>query len=179
MEHEHPPETEVKKPEVLYHASHNAHIMEFEPRNEKMRSPLDGPAVFATPDKAYAACFLVATNDSWVKIGRWTHDSVPGPWRCVISNRDRFTQADQGGAIYSLPSTTFAFHADRNMGDIEWTSPVPVTPAKTEHYESGLIAMQSLGVEVYFVDDQTFQAINMAADHGEEIIDHLTLEPAQ
>ena len=130
--------------------------------------------MFATPDKAYASCFLVPTDDSWVKIGRYSNDGIHGPWNAVISNEGRFKQADSGGVIYHLPIQSFAFHPERNMGNIEWTSTLPVKPVDKEHYESGLSAMRKAGVNVYFVDWAIFDAIKQSNDHGKSIIDSLS-----
>jgi hypothetical protein len=164
---------EVKKPDVLFHASWNTHIDRFEPRKDTVRDPLEGPVVFATPDKAYASCFLVPTDDSWVKIGRYTEDGVTGSWKVVVSNEQRFRKLDRGGAIYHLPAESFSFHPQRNIGEIEWTSTDEVTPTGKEIFASGLGAMQENGVDVYFVDQQTFERIRASNDHGKSIIETL------
>ncbi len=163
----------IAKPAKLYHASWNKAIREFEPRNEKVRDPLEGPVVFATPDKAYAACFLVPTDDGWVKIGRYSSDGIPGPWKVVVSDEQRFKELNKGGAIYHLPSQSFQFHPERNMGETEWTSTQPVEPSNQEDYDSSLQAMQQHGVDVFFVDKATFEAINRSYDQGKSIIDSL------
>jgi hypothetical protein len=175
MERQLSPEPEPRKPSVLYHASRETDIEEFEPRNDKTRDPLDGPVVFATPDKAYATCFLVPTDDSWVSIGRWADDGAPGPWTVIVSDRQRFEGLDRGGVIYSLPSRSFSYHPERNMGETEWTSSVPVRPIAREQFESGLQAMKAAGVRVYFVDQATFDQANASQDHGKAIIE--SLEP--
>ena len=176
----HPPERhEQPKPDVLFHASADRGIREFEPRADKIRDPLEGPVVFATPDKAYASCFLVPTDDSWVKIGRYTADGVTGPWKVVINGEERFRQLDQGGTIYGLPSISFTYHADRNMGETEWTSAEPVVPSTAEAFDSGLVAMQAQGVDVYFVDDKAFQGINESNDHGQSAIASLMPVPVR
>jgi hypothetical protein len=166
--------TKFVKPKVLYHSSWNTEIKQFEPRNEKVRDPLEGPVIFATPDKAYASCFLVPSDDSWVKIGRYSTNGIPGSWKVVVSDEDRFKQLDKGGAIYHLPSKPFKFHPERNMAEIEWTSTQAVEPTDKEEYGSGLQAMQRQGVDVYFVDEATFEAIKQSDDQGKSIIDSLT-----
>lgn len=164
---------ELVKPSVLYHASQDKDVATFEPKMDKVRDPLEGPKIFATPDKSLAACFLVPSDSSWVKIGRYEKDGVPGPWKVVISDEERFREADKGGSIYSLPSESFTTDPLKGMGESEWTSEVSVSPSSKEDYESGLTAMQEYGVDVIFVDRQTFQEIQNAEDHGEEIIQTL------
>lgn len=167
---------EVEKPAILYHASANRDIEEFEPRAEKYRDPHEGPVVFATPDKKYASCFLVKTDSSWVNIGRYSNNGVTSNWHMIVSDKDRFMKADGGGVIYGLPVDSFEFHPDRNMAELEWTSAIPVRPVKKEVFESGLQAMIENGVDVYFVDQVTFDAIQRSDDLGRVILESLTPE---
>lgn len=162
-------------PKVLYHSSPNINIDIFEPRNVKVRDPEEGPVVFATPDKALAAAFLVRTDGSWVKIGRFTDGQTQTPWHLVTKNKRRFRRRDKGGAIYHLPAAGFSSDLNKGMGDMEWTSRESVRPLKKDAYTSGEQAMKDLGVNVYFVDRKTFKAINESNDHGRSII--LGLEP--
>ncbi len=165
--------TELRKPVVLYHASSNAEIEEFEPRAESVRDKGEGPMVFASPDKAFATCFLVPTDSSWVAIGRYSEPGKKGPWHVVVSDRERFEELDHGGAIYSLPSDSFSTDPTKGVGATEWTSPVAVRPIAKEVIPSGLQAMLGAGVQVYFVDRETFERIKQSDDHGKEIIDGL------
>lgn len=168
-----PESNESIKPAILYHASQDRDIATFEPRMDKVRDPLEGPRIFATPDKALASCFLVPSESSWVKIGRFDKDGVPGHWKVVVSDEKRFRETDKGGAIYSLPSESFSTDPGRGMGESEWTSADPVAPNGKEDYASGLAAMKELGVDVLFVNKDTFMAIQNADDHGQSIIDAL------
>ena len=164
---------ELKKPAVLYHASSNTEIEEFEPRAESVRDKDEGPMVFASPDRAFATCFLVPTDDSWAKIGRFGEPGKKGPWHVVVSDRDRFEELDHGGAIYTLPSESFSTDPTKGVGTTEWTSPVAVKPIAKEVMQSGLQAMLEAGVQVYFVDRETFERIKQSDDHGKEVIDGL------
>lgn len=177
MSVEHQQSPEIQKPKVLYHASSNRNIEEFEPRNEHTRGASEGPVVFATPNKAFATCFIVDTDDSWVNIGSFSEKKgVRGPLHVIISDQKRFENSDKGGAVYSLPADTFGYEADLGMGDMEWVSKVPVKPIDKQEFEFGLMAMKEAGVEVYFVDKTTFDSINSSSDHGKVIIDTLTPE---
>lgn len=171
MDSEIPNGAENIKPAVLYHSSPNTEIGEFEPRSDKVRDPNEGPRIFATPDKALASAFIVPTDGSWVNIGRF--NEVP---YIIISDEQRFKDSDKGGAIYHLPSNTFETDLNKGMKSSEWTSRVPVKPIDKDIYKSGLEAMLSLGVQVYFVDTDTLHRINESADHGYSIVNTLPSE---
>lgn len=165
-----------QRPKVLYHASSNSEIEVFEPRREKVRDPEEGPVVFATHDKALASAFLVRTDGSWVKIGRFTESGITTPWHFIASSRRRFMKSDFGGAIYYLPVDTFNNDSEKGMGSVEWVSRVPVKPVDKDLFESGFDAMRSLGVDVYFVSRRTFRKIDKSEDHGRDIIQSLRKE---
>ncbi len=160
----------MKKPKVLYHASLNRNIEVFEPRAEHVRDINEGRVVFATPNKAYASCFIVENDGSWVQISGFNDVRV-----VIISSESRFRKQDRGGAIYELPVDTFV-HEIRGGAKDEWTSRVPVKPISKTVYDSGLKAMLELSVQVYFVDKKTFKSIYNAKDHGISILRTLKSE---
>lgn len=159
------------KPALLYHASPVRGVKKFEPRAESVRDSNEGPVVFASSDKAYASMFIVPTDDSWTKRGRFSKDE---PWFMVISDRQGFVYADQGGSIYQFDPGDFNFDSQRSMGSIEWTSSHTVNPVNEEPCHSGYEAMKDLGVKVYFVDAETFRSIQTSNDYGRSIITSLT-----
>jgi hypothetical protein len=161
----------MEKPSVVYHGSSNREIQRFEPRSDKVRDPLEGPKVFATPDKGIASIFIAGTDDSWANSGR--HYGVP---YMVIGDRVRFEKLDRGGALYHLPSDTFETDPHKGLGDAEWTSSEPVVPTHKEEHSSALEAMLEQGVQVYFVDPQTYESFRTASDHGLSILKSLTSE---
>ncbi|MBA3679331.1 hypothetical protein H0W80_04050 [Candidatus Saccharibacteria bacterium] len=167
------PFVETEKPQVLYHASPNQDIEVFQPKREGFRDPDEGLVVFATPDKAYATMFLVKCNDSWVVKGRFSEAGVNGPWHIIISDKERFEQADKGGSIYEFDPSGFKFEPDKNMGSTEWTSKESVGPNRKVDYPSALQAMIKAGIQVYFVDQQIFDQIRSSGDDGYEIIKSL------
>lgn len=159
---------EIPKPSHLYHASPNRNITAFEPRMESVRDPIEGPVVFATPDKAYASMFLVESDDSWTIKGKYGREQ---PWVAIISDEPRFRAADRGGALYELPTKSFHSDPQRNMADIEWTSKENIVPVNKEDFDSALEAMETAGVEVYFVDKTTFDLMRSAEDHGYSVVE--------
>jgi hypothetical protein len=157
-----------EKPPVLFHGSPNPDIAVFEPRQEKVRDENEGPCVFGTPSRAFAALFLVEVDESWVDFGAM--DETP---YIVISDEARFRAADKGGVIYSFPSTTFETDPQKGMREMEWTSPQPVTPTKKENVASALADMVKYGVKIYFIDKATYADIQQASDGGESIVKSL------
>lgn len=155
----------------LYHASQQRDIEQFEPRQESVRDPEEGAVVFATPDKGYASMFLVRASDSWTRRGKFDRD---GPWHMIISDQQRFRERDEGGTLYRLPSSSFISDPGKNMSKTEWVSRESVRPIDGEQYDSGLQAMLDNGVNVYFVDQATFDAIRQSEDHGHEVLQGLT-----
>lgn len=166
-----PRKPEILKPDLLYHASSDTGILEFEPRAESTRDPSEGPVVFATPSEAFASMFIVKTDDSWTKKSRFGKVFVT-----VIADRERFLQRDQGGSIYTLPSETFETDPSKGMGRNEWVSKRPVKPTRNDKYSLGLDAMMALGVQVYFVGKEKFREIKEAPDYGPGILRGLESE---
>lgn len=159
------------KPKILYHASSNRHINIFEPRAESVRDENEGPVVFATSDKILASIFIVSTDDSWANSGLFSNVHY-----FVCGDKARFKKLDKGGAIYTLPPDTFENDPTKGLGTREWTSKLPVKPIKKDIYKSGLDAMVEMGVQVYFVDMNTFGQILQSNDHGNAIIRSLVSE---
>lgn len=153
------------KPKILYHASQNKNLEIIGPRQETFRDKSEGSVVFASPDKAEVTKFLVPSDNSWTKKLRFGKNHIH-----IISDKERYEKADKGGAIYYLDSTSFILDKDKGGGKNEWTSKFPVKPFNKEVFDSGLKAQQENGVQVYFVDKETFNSINKSKDHGKEII---------
>lgn len=159
------------KPAVLYHASSNKNIKILEPKAESFRDSDEGPVIFATPDKGYASCFLVGTNDSWTQIGRWGGEDTA--WNMIISDEKRFKKLDVGGAIYELPADSFYCDLNKGTGKSEWVSKISVKPIKKETCESGLKEMLKNGVNVFFVSKMIFYRMKVSKDHGYTILKNL------
>lgn len=156
------------RPAVLYHASENKNIEIFEPKAETVRDPEEGPVIFATPDKILASIFIVPTNDSWAQSGLFN-----GIHYFVCSDREKFKKLDKGGAIYTLLSDTFEYNPSKGLREKEWVSKLSVKPIDKEEFKSGLEAMLNFGVQVFFVDKETFKVIEEADDHGLKILSDL------
>lgn len=145
-----------EKPEFLYHASGNKDIKEFEPRRKKMRDHEEGQVIFATPNLALASAFLMnELDDSWSHKG-----DINGIPYAVIKDKDLFTKFDKGGSIYKLPSDSFNCDLNKGMGKFEWISRENVKPIDKIDYDSTLTAMLNNGLQVYFINEDTFSKIN-------------------
>jgi hypothetical protein len=149
------------KPEILYSASQNRNINIFEPRENSIRDPNEGPVVFATPDKAYASMFIIPSNDSWTNKGQYQ-----GQYYQVISDEKRYKNLDKGGAIYTFKSDDFETDLTKGMRNKEWISKKPVKPINKEIYESGLGAMKQLGVKIFFVNPDIFLDFRQKLTNG-------------
>lgn len=158
-------------PPVFYHASTNGDIQVFTPRAERVRDASEGPQVFATPSKALATVFIVKTDDSWANSG-----TISGVPYMIISDRERFETLDIGGYIYELPPETFTNDATKGLGHLEGTSAVPVVPTGKEYFKSGLDAMLDAGVQVYFLDKETYLWFKNDPSHMAENLNQLTSE---
>lgn len=161
------------KPEVLYLATKTPNISELVPQRGNYRDKDEGAVIFSTPDKALAAAFLVEGHgDHWMKIAFYGDIPVV----VIKSDKEEFIKKDKGGTMYAVPSETFDFDPNKGMGEKEWISRVPVKPLSEKHFESALEAMIENGVQVYFVDENTFWAVNNSSDHGYGILIELTSE---
>jgi hypothetical protein len=162
-----------EKPKVLYVSAQTAGIKELIPTKGRSRDDKEGPVIFSTPDKTLASVFLVeGHDDSWMQIGYY--DDIP----CVIICMDRkeFIKRDKGGIMYEVPSDTFDYNPNLGMGEKEWTSSKPVKPTKETTCSSALDTMIKNGVNVYFVDRDTFKKINNSNDNGFSILLSITSE---
>ena len=155
----------MHKPKLLYHASQNRNLSILEPRADKVRDPEEGSVVFATPDKVMASVFIVPTDDSWTNSGLFG-----GVNYFVCGDEEKFIKLDRGGAIYTLPSTTFINDPNKGLGKREWTSKRPVKPINKEEFDLGLEAMIEMGVQVYFISKEKFQELKRSSDHGNKIL---------
>jgi len=167
----------MKKPQYLYHGSSVKDLKIVKPRRISFRDQYEGKLVFATPYRTFASCFIVNTDDSWVKISRFSDNpnKFCAQTIIIISDKRRFLANDKGGAIYTLPSDTFSTKSKKGAGFSEWTSAERVIPIKSVSYKSGLEAMIENRVQVYFVDSYIFKQIEESKNNGRSIIQ--TLKP--
>lgn len=152
-----------EKPATLYVATQTPHLQELTPLEGRNRGENEGAVIFSTPNKDLASIFLVeGHDDSWMQIGYFSDI----PYVAIRMNREDFLKRDRGGTMYTVPSDTFDSDQNLGMGNKEWTSREPVRPIQETYYPSALDVMIENGVNVYFVDKETFDAMNVADDHG-------------
>lgn len=162
------------QPRILFHGSSNQDIEILEPRAIATRSKQEGNVIFATPHIGYAAVFMSSHHkDRGFSIEMQSFDH--GPVCCVCNHKENFMKHDKGGAIYLLPSDTFYYDLGfvglsrkewfskaytEDFGDLrEWVSRDSVKPLYKIEFKSVLEAMLDLGVQVYFVDEDTFEEV--------------------
>ena len=155
----------MKKPEVMYHASSESDIAEFEPRNESPRYVGEENLVFATPYKEVAAMFLVPRSIP-AEISKYGDSYVV----FVNGTENEFRSLDKGGAIYKLPADSFETNRDVGMGDTEWVSRRTVKPISKTLYKLSTEALRENGVNIYFLKDDVFQRVKANPSNGLDIV---------
>jgi hypothetical protein len=166
----------MEKPKVLYHGSNDKKITEFEPRISKGQGEKFGANVYATHDFATAVVFMSKPH-AWMTTGHF-HDNAESDFLYVViaTSKEEFKKMDNGGSVYSLPSGTFERNPEALMDIFEWASQVSVKPIDQKNYNSSLDAMIENWVQVYFVNQELFDKIETAPDHGYEILKTLKSE---
>lgn len=159
-----------EKPPFLYHGSAHGDIEELEPKAKTYRDLAEGDLIFATPDLAVATIFLTKARHQ----GSGLFGEIP--YAYIIGSREEFIKNDNGGHIYVLPSETFVCDPKKGLGVYEWASREKVKPVRKIEYPSALDAMLENGVQVYFVDGETYQKIKQSKDHGLSIFRELESE---
>jgi hypothetical protein len=157
----------MTKRKFLYHASPVKGLKKIEPRSKTVPENFDKtPCIFATKYFDFATHFLVPHDDSWANGGAFSDQSF-----FVISDKERFMKADEGGSIYLVEAKNF-----ENYNKREWFSKSLVKVNGEVTFSSGLMAMITQGVQVYFTDKETYKEIQRAKDHGLSILNALETE---
>jgi len=157
----------MNKPKFLYHASPKNNLEVLEPRAESLPGDWkDGDAVFATISPEYASFFIVSTKDVWALMG-----NIGGVFYFVCADKERFLREDDGGTVYKLLSETFIHYKG-----YEWYSRESVKPVGKTYIKSGLDFMIESGVQVYFLDEKTFEKITISRDNGAGIMNNVESE---
>jgi hypothetical protein len=153
------------KPELLYHASPSKDLTIIQPRNEFPRFDSEQDLVFATQHLAVAAMFLAPRSIP-------TEMSIFGDRYILFieATEDAYKAVDTGGAIYTLPSTSFSTNPNVGMGENEWTSSVAVTPITKQLFATSLEAIMLQDAEYYFVSPADMKIIQSNPAQALDII---------
>lgn len=144
------------KPKVLYHASPNNGIEILEPRAESTpENWKNGTVVFATHSLAFASGFLLPAKKLTCQGGNFG-----GVFFFISQNGDKCRVLDCGGTIYEVDSSSFTHHKG-----FEWYSKISVKPTNKIKVESALDYMMKQGVQVYFVDEDTYGKLASEKTH--------------
>ena len=127
--------------------------------------------VYATSELTDAIMFLQKTDLT----GHFIIDDEKIAYAIIVGDREKFAERDAGGYIYVLPSDKFEPSPHKGMSN-EWVSKEGVKPVEVKEYNSALDAMLENSVQVYFVNDATYQKIRRAEDHGCSILKSLESE---
>lgn len=168
MEKKQSPEKE--KPPFLYHGSPYK-IEELEPQTKPHREKEEGKLVYATSELTDAIMFLQKTDLT----GHFIINNEKIAYAIIVGDKEKFMERDKGGHIHILPSDKFKPSSHKGMSN-EWVSNEGIKPVEVKEYNSALDAMLENGVQVYFVDEPTYQQIRRAEDHGYSILRSLESE---
>src|SRR5438552_2602336 len=151
-------EAEREKSPVLYHGTSYDHIKELEPKRKSYRDEGEGELLFATPSLEMASVFMAESKH----YGSGLHNGIP--YAYFIEPREEFLERDKGGYIYILPGDKFKSDPQKGLGEYEWTSEEKVKPVGKIEYPSVLDAMIKNGVQVYFMNEETYRRIEESED---------------
>lgn len=168
MEKKQSPEKE--KPPFLYHGSPHK-IEELEPQTKSHREKEEGKLVYATSEFTDAIMFLQKTDLT----GHFIIDNEKVAYAIIVGDKEKFVERDKGGHIHVLPSDKFKPSPHKGMSN-EWVSKESIKPVEVREYDLALDAMLENGVQVYFVDETTYQQIRKAEDRGFSILKGLESE---
>lgn len=150
--------------QVLYHASPKKNLTEIKPRRTLSRDVYIGDYVFATSDFVLAAMYL-ATKGNAILMNVKAKD----PIIVICNNETDYLSNDKGGAIYTVPISTFRKSPQAGLEESEMVSNVAVTPSDKRVYDSSLEAMKEMGITIYFVNEKVFSKIVAAKDESKII----------
>jgi hypothetical protein len=165
-------QTYIHQPTVVFHGSPVKTLTDgiLKPRAVVGRPRHPDSVIFASPDIAFASMFILQAGDDWMTCGsRCTDLAQPPIYYFMCSDKERFMREDHGGAIYMLPSQPFK----RYMADFIVSSEViaheAVKPLTSIPVESALETMLQLGVQVFFVDQVTYDSFVHAKSMDEKM----------
>lgn len=135
----------------VYHVSPNKSLKIIEPRRALSKGVYIGDYVFATKDKMLATMYL-ATKGYAVLLG--SKDKNPNIVICA--DAQDYLASDHGGAVYELPEEFFFESPQTELAEYELVSKFPVKPLSKMVYEKSIDAMHKSGIDIKFVDQETF-----------------------
>lgn len=147
--------------QVLYHASPNKQLTVIKPRKTMSRNAHIGDFVFATSDVRLAAMYH-ATKGNAILMNVKTKK----PTVVICNNPEDYLSKDKGGAIYTVPVSTFRKSPQEGLEDSEMVSDVGVTPTNKQAYKSSLAAMKEMRITIYFVNEKLFNKLVEAKDES-------------
>lgn len=160
----------MQKQKYFYHASPERNLKYIEPRTNTAPEGFEkGNVVFATDSFQFSTMFLVSHDDSWANGGAFGNTFF-----FVISDKERFERNDKGGSVYLVDSKGF-----EKFNKHEWFNPKSVKIKSKVDFSSGIEAMLITGVQVYFVDEETYLKIQNSSDHGVSLLNSLKSENAR
>jgi len=146
---------------VLYHASPDKNLIVIRPQKTLSRNIYIGDYVFATSDIKLAAMYLATKGNATLM-----NIEAEIPYIVICNNPKDYIKKDRGGAIYTLPSTTFKKTPQAGLEKSELVSRVAVKPIDRKVYKLSIDVMKKMGIVIYFVHKDTFDNLVQAKDEN-------------
>jgi hypothetical protein len=149
---------------VLYHASPIKNLRIIKPKKTLSRDIYIGDYVFATSDIRLAAMYLATKGNATLM-----NVKADIPTIVICSEQKDYLASDKGGAIYTVPATTFKKTPQEGLEDSELISSVAVKPLSKKVYERSIDALKEMGIVIYFVNNSTFNKLVRTKDEAKII----------
>lgn len=131
----------------MYHGSPYCNLGIIIPQNNTSHRDDNKKAVYASSNLSYAACYMIAWDDSFVKqIIKTNEDGdITKVIMIVLESEEEFKRKDNGGTISKLSKKGF-----QNVNGFELVNYEATIPISRTTFSSALEAMENLGVKIYY-----------------------------
>jgi hypothetical protein len=149
---------------VLYHASPAKTLKKIQPQRTLSRDIYIGDYVFATSNIRLAAMYLATKGNATLM-----NVEAETPIIVICNNAKDYISSDKGGAIYTVPATTFKKTPQAGLEKSERVSSIAVTPIEKKVFKRSLDAMREMGIVIYFVNQKTFDSLVQAKNESKTL----------
>lgn len=138
----------------LYHASPIKNLKILEPKRTISKDKYIGNFVFATRYKKLALMYMLPKGFPVLM-----NIKSSKPYVVMCGNTKDIIKKDKGGALYVLSTEPFSITPQSGLSNYEMVSKKSVSPLSETDYESAIKALDEEDVEIYFVDNNTFEKL--------------------
>ncbi len=138
----------------LYHASPIKNLKILEPQRTISNDKYIGDFVFATRHKKLALMYMLPKGFPVLM-----NIKSPKPYVVLCGNSRDILKKDKGGALYELSAKSFHRTPQTALSNYEMVSKMPINTLSETDYESVTRALDKEGIEIYFVNNKTFDKL--------------------